>query len=64
VSLLVCDVTGRLVRTLFRGPQPAGEHRINWDVRDDEGQELPTEKYFYRAQVGDEAVSRGMVLVR
>jgi hypothetical protein len=64
VDLEVCDVSGRLIRTLFRGVADAGDHRYVWDGRDQEGREMPSGTYFYRVRQGKQVAARGMVLVR
>jgi hypothetical protein len=49
VSLAVYDVRGRLVRVLLdERVLPAGEHRVNWDARDDGGHDVSSGVYFYR----------------
>ncbi len=63
VDLQILDVTGRSVRTLFRGEQSMGNYRLIWDGCDNHGVEMPSGTYFYRARIGDQEGSRGMVLV-
>jgi len=46
VKLSVYDLTGRLVRTIFRGRLPAGEHNfLAWDGRDDGRRAVSTGVY-------------------
>jgi len=40
VSVKVYDVTGRLVRVLRDGVEPAGYHSVTWDGRDDRGESV------------------------
>lgn len=47
-SLDIFSVTGRHVRTLVRGPQPAGEHRVEWDQRTSDGALVARGVYFVR----------------
>jgi FlgD Ig-like domain len=63
VDLQILDVSGRAVRTLFRGEQSMGIYRLIWDGCDDHGVEMPAGTYFYRVKIGDQEGSRGMVLV-
>ncbi len=64
VALRVFDVDGRMVRTLTRGHHGAGEHRLDWDGRDDRGQRLPAGRYFIQL-VGPEGIQRrAAVLLR
>ena len=64
VRLEVYDVTGRLVRTLTDRTLGAGEHRIAWDGRADDGQRVGTGVYFYRFEAGDVRETRKLVLFR
>lgn len=34
INITAYDITGRLVKGLFNGSLPAGEHQINWDMND------------------------------
>ena len=49
VSLAVYDQQGRRVRSLLAGAQPAGEHAVTWDGRDEGGRLAPSGIYFVRA---------------
>lgn len=50
VRLVVYNILGQPVRTLVDEPLAAGEHRVFWDGRDDEGHALPTGVYFHRLE--------------
>src|SRR5204862_5407104 len=50
VRLIVFDVNGRRVRELASGAQPAGEHAIAWDLRDQSGRAVGTGLYFARLE--------------
>ncbi len=52
VALEVYDLSGRLVRTLVRAVQPAGEYRVTCDMRDDRGRGLASGLYFVRLSAG------------
>ena len=64
VSLLVFDVTGRLVRTLFRGHTAREHHRFTWDATDDEGRALPSGIYVCKLETVDGSSTRKLALVR
>jgi len=51
VQIDVLDVSGRLVRQLFREHAGPGEHSAVWDGRDDSGGALAPGTYFYRMSV-------------
>jgi hypothetical protein len=59
VSLVLYDVLGRPVRTLFEGVQPAGEHAT---VLDGEG--LPSGIYYYKLAANGQQEGRRCVLVK
>ncbi len=60
----VYDVGGRLVRTLARGLQPAGEHAVAWDLAGADGTRVGAGLYFARLVVEGETprVARVTVL--
>jgi hypothetical protein len=62
VALSVQDVTGRAVRRLAVGLQPAGSHSVFWDGRDDRGRALPAGVYFCTFGIGAKRISRKVVL--
>ncbi|MBD3336127.1 MAG: hypothetical protein GF355_11490 [Candidatus Eisenbacteria bacterium] len=53
IRLGVYDVTGRCVRVLRHGFQPAGRHSIVWDGHDGAGNPLATGSYWARLALGD-----------
>ena len=53
VSLSVYDATGSVVRQLRHATTAAGEHRLTWDGRDDQGRAVPAGAYFCRLEAGD-----------
>ena len=53
VELTLHDPRGRRVRTLLHETLPEGEHRVDWNGRDDAGREQPSGVYFARIASGD-----------
>ncbi|MBN2466123.1 hypothetical protein JXD38_10935 [candidate division WOR-3 bacterium] len=53
VSLSVYDATGTKVRQLWHGSTAAGEYRVSWDGRNDQGRTVPAGTYFCRLAAGD-----------
>ncbi len=64
VTLKVFDIDGRIVRTLARGPLPAGAHRVDWNGTSDAGAPLPSGVYYYRLETPGETKTRETLLVR
>ena len=61
--LVVYDASGRQVRQLHRGPWSAGEHRVQWDGRNDLGLELASGVYTAQLTVPGEPILRRRVIL-
>lgn len=59
VELAVFNLSGQKVATLFSGATSAGIHRVNWD-----GSSIATGMYFYRLQMGNQILTRKMLLMK
>jgi len=57
------DSAGRMVRTLLDETLAPGEHRIDWDVRDDRGLAVPAGLYFAKASSPSGSVTQRVVVV-
>ena len=64
VSLRVYDLSGRLVRTIVDTYVTEGNHRAEWDGRDDAEARAGAGIYFLRLVGGSSTSSRKVVLVR
>jgi hypothetical protein len=64
VALELFDVTGRLIRTLVRGPQPLGPGEARWDGLADDGRPAAQGLYFYRMRAGAFEDTERLVVVR
>ena len=64
VTLTVYDVTGRRVRELLSGIQPAGRHAAVWNGTDAAGRPVATGVYFYRLVASDFDRTRKMLLLK
>ena len=61
----IFNAKGRKVRTLLNHIQSSGNHVIQWDGRDDFGNNVSIGIYFYRFQIGKDPVkTRKMLLIR
>lgn len=63
-TLAIYDLVGRQVRVLVDEGLAPGIHRARWDGRDASGHGLPSGLYFYRLQVGSDALTRSMLLLK
>jgi len=50
VRLAIYDVTGRRIRDLAVGPRLAGEHAVDWDLRNERGEAAGAGVYFARLE--------------
>jgi hypothetical protein len=64
VSVQVCDLTGRVVRTLANGQQKPGSYSVRWDGRDALGRELANGVHFVRLTAGGYSATEKLVLQR
>jgi glucose/arabinose dehydrogenase len=64
VSLDVFDPSGRRVRTLTRGPMPAGRSPARWDGKLESGRLAPSGVYFIKLRTDDGSLMKQVVLVR
>jgi subtilisin family serine protease len=64
VLVQIFDASGRLVRTLEAGHQPAGQYEVRWDGRDADARPVPTGLYLSRVQAGSEVATRKLILTR
>ena len=64
VQVQVFDLSGRKVAELLDARQPAGEHSIGWDGRDQERRPVASGGYFLELRVGEQRFVRHAVLVR
>ena len=63
VGILVTDVNGRRVRTVFEGLFERGTTQLSWDGRRDDGSRAPAGLYFYRLVLPNRVVARRVVLL-
>jgi mono/diheme cytochrome c family protein len=61
VSIFVYDINGKLVKKLTRENQVSGEHTVNWDGKDEEGNETNSGVYFYSAILNGQQISGRIV---
>ena len=64
VLMQVCDVSGRVVKTLVDGDLAAGRHAITWNPAEAGCRRLANGVYYLRLNTGTEQESRRFLLIR
>jgi len=64
VPLEIYDLLGRKIRTLEDGKFTQGLYRFRWDGTDEQGKDVPSGVYLYRAQIGEQSTTRALLLLR
>lgn len=64
VQLLVTNILGQTVRTLYNGKVAAGQQKFTWDGRSGAGAKLASGVYFYRLKTSSGQLVRKMLLVQ
>jgi len=64
VSLAVYDLTGRVIRTLISKKAKPGYHFVNWDGKDENGEEVTNGVFFYRLNVGSKNIAKKMLYLK
>ncbi|MCG8608833.1 S8 family serine peptidase [bacterium] len=65
ITVTIYNVLGQMVRILLKGESnPAGNHSIQWDGRDELGRLVPSGVYLYRMQANEFSAVKKMALVK
>jgi TolB protein len=64
IKLSIYNILGQKVKTLVDEFQTAGFKTVNWDGKDDKGQECASGIYFYKIQAGEFSQAKKMVIVK
>ncbi len=64
VDVYVTDISGRIVRHLFRGEQEAGEHSASWNTLSDGGVRVVSGVYFLRVRGREGVAVSKLILVQ
>ena len=65
VSLIVYDILGHKIKTLYNGVLERGRHLFTWQGRDASGRRVPSGVYFYKARFGNrKSVTHKMILMK
>ncbi len=64
VSLIVYDMLGRKVSTIVNEALHAGTHKVSWNGINEIGNPLPSGLYVYRLSMGNNSLTKKMILMR
>ena len=69
VTARICDVAGKLMRTLEPGHLSAGNYievaqAIHWDGKTESGESVASGTYFYQIEAGGYSQARKMVILK
>jgi hypothetical protein len=64
VSLKIYDLLGQQVATLASGLRQPGAYSVQWDGRNDRGEQVSSGVYFYKLASGTSVVTRKMMLTK
>jgi len=63
-SLVVFNLAGQKIKTLWQGWTMRGEHAVSWDGLDEKGRQVSSGVYLYRLTTSDRSTTRKMLLTR
>jgi choice-of-anchor C domain-containing protein len=64
VEIAIFNLLGERVRLLVNQRQAAGQYRILWDGRNENGKSMPSGVYLYRLRAGEFVQTRKMILMQ
>jgi hypothetical protein len=64
VTIVVYNILGQKVRTLVKGHFGAGQASVNWDGKDEKGNDLSSGIYFYQLNASGESQTKRLVLLK
>ena len=64
VTLTVYNILGQTIRLLDSGEKAPGLYQVNWDGRDNRGNNMSSGIYFYRLAAGAATLTQKLILVR
>ncbi len=64
VEAVIFDIQGRVIRTLVSAHQPAGDHSLQWDSRNNANKVVASGVYFCRVVFNGSALTRKLLVIR
>jgi flagellar hook assembly protein FlgD len=63
-TLCIYNIKGERVRTLVDDVRSPGNYKVIWDGKDEAGKKVASGVYFYKLKVGENSISKRMVLLK
>jgi hypothetical protein len=64
VTIEVFNIKGQRIKTLVDGHHRAGDFEVTWSGRDEDGRVASSGVYLYRMTIGDQSITKKMVLLK
>jgi len=64
MDLSIYDLAGRRIRNLVSGETAAGQYSLSWNIRDDQGHQVPMGTYICRLKAGSTTRNERLVVIR
>jgi hypothetical protein len=64
ISIVIYDITGKLVDNVFSGYLEPGYHSFTWDSFDIHGNSVPSGFYIYQIRGGEVTLENKMILMK
>lgn len=64
VEIVIYSTQAKVIATLFDGNQPAGSYRIEWNMKDDNGNRVGSGDYIAEVRIGNERYIRKLVVIK
>jgi hypothetical protein len=64
VSLEIFDLLGQKIKTLVQNNHPSGVYRVHWDGKDQNGNVIGSGVYLYQLKIGNETLTRKMIMIK
>ncbi len=64
VTLNIYNIKGQKIRSLYQGKTPAGNHKLQWNGKNEQGKSVANGIYLYRLQAGNISLQKKMTLLK
>ncbi|MDO9577346.1 MAG: FlgD immunoglobulin-like domain containing protein [Candidatus Cloacimonadales bacterium] len=64
IELTIFNMKGQIVKNLVSGTQPAGNYSVNWDGKNEAGDQVSSGVYFYQITTSEKTLKNKMLLLK